>query len=171
MVGALGRLAGIGNAPLQRRAVDMRAMARNTWELVCAANTTRAVGFKLETLPEAQADPQLVMQIWQNLLDNAFKYTGNVQAAKVSVDSFLDAGRTWYRVTDNGAGFDMARAGQLFLPFQRMHSSKQFEGTGIGLSLVRRIVDLHGGDIRLRSASGVGTVAEFTLEPLPVPAG
>ena len=71
------------------------------------------------------------------------------------------------RVTDNGAGFDMSRAGLLFQPFQRMHVAAQFSGTGVGLSLVRRIVELHGGEIRLRSALGVGTVAEFTLEAAP----
>lgn len=61
----------------------------------------------------------------------------------------------------------MVNARRLFQPFQRMHSARQFEGSGIGLSLVRRIVDLHGGDVRLRSAPGVGTVAEFTLDRMP----
>jgi signal transduction histidine kinase len=83
------------------------------------------------------------------------------------VDCRHDERGTWYRVTDNGAGFDMARASLLFVPFQRLHGESQFAGTGIGLSLVRRIIDLHQGEIRLRSAPGVGTVAEFTLDPPP----
>jgi signal transduction histidine kinase len=106
--------------------------------------------------------------VWQNLLDNAWKYSARAPAPKVLVDSWRDSSATWYRVTDNGAGFDMGRADLLFQPFQRMHSSAQFAGTGVGLSLVRRIVELHGGEIRLRSSPGVGTVAEFTLEALGV---
>ncbi len=95
---------------------------------------------------------------------------GSERACLVSaepLDSFRDERGTWYRVADNGAGFDMAHARSLFLPFRRMHTDAQFPGTGVGLSVVRRIVDRHGGEIRLHSSPGVGTVAEFTLEPAP----
>ena len=129
--------------------VDMLHLAEDTWTLLAASQPQRAVVLRLTDLPQAQADPDLAAQVWQNLLDNAWKYSGNVADAKVSVDSYADGRGTWYRVADNGAGFDMAQAGGLFQPFQRMHTASQFPGTGVGLSLVRRIIDHHGG----RSAS------------------
>jgi PAS domain S-box-containing protein len=168
MIEALSRLARIGQQPPVRRPVDMQQLAEQTWSLLCAAAPQRSVAWRLAALPPAQGDAELVAQIWQNLLDNAWKYTARSAEAKVSVDSRIDdAGRTWYRVADSGAGFDMARAENLFKPFQRMHTNEQFAGSGVGLSLVRRIVELHGGEIALRSAPGVGTVAEFTLTPKP----
>ena len=120
---------------------------------------------RFDPLPTAQGDPDLVAQVWQNLLHNAWKYSARAQVARIRVDSFDDARGRWYRVTDNGAGFDMRRARGLFQPFRRMHPSSQFEGSGVGLSLVQRIVQHHGGEVRLRSQEGVGTVAEFTLDP------
>lgn len=167
MVAALTDMAGVTRKPLGRVTVDMQELARQTWTLLCAAEPGRHVEFRLDQLPIAHADADLAAQVWQNLLHNAWKYSARTTQARVSVDSFRDARGIWYRVTDNGAGFDMARAGQLFQPFQRLHKATEFEGTGVGLSLVRRIVDHHSGEIRLRSAPGVGTVAEFTLDAPP----
>ena len=79
-------------------------------------------------------------------------------------DTWALVQRTWYCVTDNGAGFDRAHARALFQPFRRMHAASQFEGSGIGLSMVKRIVRHHGGEVRVRSQVGVGTVAEFTSD-------
>jgi PAS domain S-box-containing protein len=169
MITALAALGRVGQNPLQRRHVDMRQLAHDTVALLGAARPTPPVACHIADLPPTQADPDLAAQVWQNLIDNAWKYSAKVPAPRLAVDSFRDARGQWYRVTDNGAGFDMARAERLFQPFQRMHSEQQFAGTGVGLSLVRRIVDHHGGEIRLRSAPGVGTVAEFTLDAAPGP--
>jgi signal transduction histidine kinase len=165
MIAALTRLALVSRQPLQRQRVDMQALARETWALLAQAQPGLRAEFRLAELPWAEADPDLVAEVWQNLLGNAAKYSARVAQPKVSVDSFGDQRGLWYRIADNGAGFDMANARLLFQPFQRMHSDKQFEGSGVGLSLVRRIVEHHGGDVRLRSAPGVGTVVEFTLDP------
>lgn len=167
MIGALSRLAQVAHQPLQRQSVPMQRLAEETWTLLTAARTTPAVEFRLDGLPSAEADPDLAMQVWQNLLENAWKYSSKGPAPKVRVDSHRDGWRTWYRITDNGAGFDMARAKQLFKPFQRLHAGSEFEGTGVGLSMVRRIMDHHGGEVRLRSAPGVGTVAEFSFDAAP----
>jgi len=164
MVSALTRLARVEQTPLRRRRVDMTAVARGTWALIVAANPARRVAFKLDDLPGTDADAGLVVQVWQNLLDNAFKFCALVPDPKVRVDSFQDVQGTWYRITDNGPGFDMASAERLFQPFQRMHPASQFSGTGMGLSIVRRIVQYHGGEVRVRSSLGVGTMVEFTLE-------
>jgi PAS domain S-box-containing protein len=167
MIAALSGLAQVSRAPLQRQTVDMTGLARDAWGLLAAAQPQRRVECRIGVLPPAQAEADLVAQIWQNLLDNAWKYSAQVADARVAVDSFRDERGTWYRVTDNGAGFDMAGARKLFVPFQRMHSESQFAGTGVGLSLVKRIVDHHGGDIRVRSTPGVGTIVEFTLDAAP----
>lgn len=165
MIEALCALAQVDQRALRRDPIDMEALVDDTWRLVCAADPARAVELRRDPLPAARGDPDLVAQIWQNLLHNAWKYTARAGQARVRVDSFEQDGRIWYRVTDNGAGFDMARARDLFQPFRRMHAKGQFDGTGIGLSMVQRIVRHHTGEVRLRSQPDIGTVAEFTLQP------
>jgi len=164
MINALAGLARVSQQALDRCTVDMESLARDSAELLSASHPEWRCHLRIDALPPAQADRELAAQVWQNLLDNAMKYSARVAEPEVRVESFHDQRGTWYRVTDNGAGFDMAQAESLFMPFKRMHSEQQFKGTGVGLSLVRRIVDHHGGEIRLRSAPGMGTVAEFTLD-------
>jgi PAS domain S-box-containing protein len=164
MIEALCSLAQIDQKPLQRRNIDMRALALDTWTLVRSGESDRKIEIQFDSLPAALGDADLVAQVWQNLLHNAWKYTARLPLARIRVDSFEQDRRTWYRVTDNGAGFDMAHARTLFQPFRRMHAASQFEGSGIGLSMVQRIVQHHRGEVRVRSQPGVGTVAEFTLD-------
>ena len=165
MIEALCNLAQIDQHALQRRNIDMRSLAMDTWTLVRSGETERRIEIQFDPLPAALGDADLVAQVWQNLLHNAWKYTARLPLARIRVDSFQENRRTWFRVTDNGAGFDMAHARALFQPFRRMHAASQFEGSGIGLSMVQRIVQHHGGEVRVRSQPGVGTVAEFTLDP------
>jgi PAS domain S-box-containing protein len=170
MITALAGLAQVSRQPLRRLSLDMGAIVQETWALLAASYPDRRAELRLSVLPAAQADPALAAQVWQNLLDNAAKYSARSERPLVAVDSYRDARGTWYRVADNGVGFDRTKAQGLFQPFQRMHAGNQFEGQGVGLSLVRRIVQHHGGEIHLRSAPGVGTVAEFTLDPAPAAA-
>lgn len=165
LVEALTRLSRAGQAAPRLEQLDMNAQVAHAWAAITAANAPRTVGFAAERLPSALGDVDLVAQVWQNLLENAFKFTAKVADAKVSVSSFDEGGRSWYRVADNGSGFAMDRAQNLFEPFQRMHTSAEFSGTGIGLSLVRRVVRAHGGEVRATSAVGAGTVIEFCLAP------
>lgn len=167
MLEGLTRLARMGHAALLLVNLDMEQLAGEAWDLVIATEPGRAIQFGIAPLPPANADRELVMLIWQNLLGNAAKYTARRVDARVGADAFEEDGRTWYRVTDNGAGFDMQYADKLFNPFQRLHSAEEFAGTGIGLSVVRRIVRRHGGDIRARGSVGVGAVFEFTLAAAP----
>lgn len=167
MIGALAGLARVSRDPLIRQPVDMNRLVHETWAYVSGARPDRPIDCRVDRLPVAHGDPEQISRIWQNLLDNALKYTGRTSDARIGVDSFSDARGTWYRVTDNGAGFDMANAQSLFLPFRRMHRDAEFPGTGVGLSLVKRIVDRHGGEIRIRSTPDVGTIVEFTLDPPP----
>jgi PAS domain S-box-containing protein len=167
MVAGLARVSRLEHGELRRARVDMHAMALSICSLAAVGRAAPKVEFKVAELPPAHADPALTAQVWQQLIDNAWKFTRRTPGAKVLVDSFFQAGRTWYRVVDNGVGFDMASADGLFMPFQRMHKRGEFDGIGIGLALAQRIVRRHDGELHLRSSAGAGTVVEFTLEPLP----
>jgi signal transduction histidine kinase/DNA-binding response OmpR family regulator len=116
------------------------------------------------------ADPGLMRIMLENLIGNAWKFTSRTERASIQVGFDSDDGETSFCVRDNGAGFDMEFAGKLFVPFQRLHSAGEFEGSGIGLSIVRRIVTKHGGRIWAEAAPGQGAVFRFTLQPAPDPA-
>ena len=117
-------------------------------------------------LPDAEGDAALLEQVLVNLLSNAFKYSGKNEHARVEVGVLnADAaeGPTYY-VRDNGAGFDMEYAGKLFGVFQRMHRNEDFEGTGVGLAIVQRIVERHGGRIWAEAKVDAGATFYFTLK-------
>jgi PAS domain S-box-containing protein len=164
-VDALSDLAGIDALPCSPTALDMTALARQAWAALPAGQAQPLPVCTVDdALPTARADAALVARLWSALLGNARKFSARTTAPQVRVDAFVEQGRSWYRISDNGVGFDVARASRLFMPFQRSHSAREFPGLGIGLSLAQRIVQRHGGDIRLRSQPGAGTVAEFTLQ-------
>ena len=115
-------------------------------------------------LPEARGDASLIRQIWQNLIANAIKFSRNAQHPRIEIGSMPGAcaGTTYY-VRDNGCGFDMVHAKKLFGMFQRLHSEREYEGTGIGLAIAARIVRRHGGHIRARGEPGQGATFCFRL--------
>jgi signal transduction histidine kinase len=122
----------------------------------------RAVNLRVTALPDIQADPKLMYQVFYNLIANAVKYTRDRDPATIEIDCVEDtASRVVIRVRDNGAGFDMQYAGKLFGVFQRLHHADEFEGTGIGLANVRRIVERHGGEVWADGKVGAG--ASFFL--------
>jgi light-regulated signal transduction histidine kinase (bacteriophytochrome) len=114
-------------------------------------------------LPACQADPTLLKQVYANLLSNAFKYTRQKNPAVVEVGWSNGTEGAAYFVKDNGAGFDMEYAGKLFGVFQRLHRAEEFEGTGVGLAIVQRIVHRHGGKIWAKAEPGKGAAFHFTL--------
>ncbi len=124
-----------------------------------------AIVWNIATLPSVQADPVLLRQVWFNLIDNAVKYSGKSKSPRIEIGCRLDpaTGEQEFFVRDNGAGFDMQYAGKLFGVFQRLHSMAEFEGTGIGLANVRRIVQRHGGRTWAEGHLGEGAVFYFSL--------
>jgi signal transduction histidine kinase len=140
--------------------VDMTSLAREAVEELRGA---RAVAVELGELPRATADPALIRQVWINLIGNAIKYSSKKPDARVVIAAREEAGRNVYSVRDNGAGFDMRYAEKLFGVFQRLHSIDEFEGTGVGLAIVQRIVARHGGQVRAEGKPGAGACFEFSL--------
>jgi light-regulated signal transduction histidine kinase (bacteriophytochrome) len=125
----------------------------------------RGVDVRIQPHLSADADPSLVEIALHNLLDNAWKYTSKTSAPCIEVGASANGAATVFHVRDNGAGFEMVQAGKLFGPFQRLHVEREFEGTGIGLATVQRIVHRHGGRVWAESAVNAGATFFFTLEP------
>ncbi|MDQ3494191.1 MAG: ATP-binding protein [Pseudomonadota bacterium] len=150
----------LGRKPVQRVDVDMGALVqRVAAELRVDGDPRVSIG----PLPAAHADPVLFKQVWLNLLSNAIKYSApRGDEARVEVSGERSGDRVQYRIRDNGVGFDMRYADKLFGVFQRLHSQDEFQGTGVGLAIVQRIVARHGGSIAADSQPGLG--ATFTFE-------
>ena len=157
-------LANIDRAQVARTRVDLAEIARETIAALREAHPDREVQFVCAPHAPAECDERLVRIALSNLLGNAWKFTAKNDAARIAFKVGTDAdGEPEYRVEDNGAGFDMAYAHRLFKPFERLHRKDQFEGFGVGLATVHRIVGLHQGRIAADAAPGQGARFYFTL--------
>ncbi len=149
--------------PIHRRQIDISAVAGEIADELRKTDKSRQVTFLIAEGLRANADGRLLRIVLENLLGNAWKYTGKQPCARIELGAEAAAGGTCYFVRDNGAGFDPAHAGKLFAPFQRLHTNAEFEGTGIGLATVRRIVQRHGGKVWADASPGAGATFYFTL--------
>jgi signal transduction histidine kinase len=159
-----------GRAELRREEFDVSALAASVVEELRRLHGGRTVAASIEAGLHARGDESLVRIVLENLLGNAWKFTSKVPDARVEVGTMrrdggdaAAAGEPIFFVRDNGAGFDAARAERLFQPFQRLHTVREFPGTGIGLATVRRVILRHGGRVWAESAVGKGTSVYFTL--------
>jgi signal transduction histidine kinase/DNA-binding NarL/FixJ family response regulator len=158
-------LARVAQAELRREPVDLTALARSVVAELREREPQRGVEFRCGEEAVVQADPRLVRIVLTNLLGNAWKFTARQDRPTVEFGtSEEDGGRRVYFVRDNGAGFDMAYAGKLFGAFQRLHTTADFPGSGIGLATVQRIVHRHDGRVWAEGAVGQGATFYFTLE-------
>ena len=132
------------------------------------AEPERRVEFTVQPGLRLRADPRLLQVVLENLIGNAWKFTSRRDQARIEVfrEPLPDGGAA-FCVRDNGVGFDMTYAGKLFMAFQRLHSATDFEGSGIGLAIVQRIIHRHGGQVWARSAEGEGASFYFTLPGQP----
>ncbi len=148
---------------LRTQPVKMTALVRQALEELGAETEGRQVEFAIGELPECQADPNLLKQVWINLLSNALKYTRKREAARIEIGWVKENGEQVFFVKDNGVGFDMRYAHKLFGIFQRLHRSEEYEGTGVGLAIVQRVVHRHGGRVWAQGQVDDGAAFYFSL--------
>ncbi|HLH55288.1 MAG TPA: ATP-binding protein [Verrucomicrobiae bacterium] len=149
---------------LNKCKVSPTTLVRRALEELQAEHANRHLEISVGRLPPCHGDPTLLQQVFTNLLSNAFKYTRGRDPAGISIGAAEERGRCVYCIQDNGAGFEMEYAHKLFQVFQRLHREDQFEGTGVGLAIVQRIIHRHGGRIWAKSELGKGASFYFTLE-------
>ena len=158
------QLSRVARQEMNRQTVDMGRLALEIFEDLGNASPGRKVAVDVQPGCAAEGDPLLLQVLLENLLGNAWKYTTHTAKARIEFGCEGDGGVRSYFVRDNGVGFDMAHASRLFRPFERLHHTHEFEGTGIGLASAARIVHRHGGRIAAESVPGAGTTFRFTLE-------
>jgi signal transduction histidine kinase len=157
------RLSRLGHQALNVEPVDVGALVRSVVDELRLGQAERRLDVRFVELPQVMADASLLRQVFVNLLSNACKFTCRTQLPLIEVGCASEGTERAFYVRDNGAGFDMAHAARLFQAFERLHSVADFEGTGVGLTIVHRIVQRHGGRIWAEGDPGRGAVFRFTL--------
>jgi PAS domain S-box-containing protein len=154
----------LSRLPLNKQPVNTQKLVNEVLEEINPRQTERQIDLRLGELPPCQGDPVLLKQVWVNLLSNAFKYTRKRDVAIIEVGCMREPGANVYFVRDNGTGFDMKYVDKLFGVFQRLHRAEEYEGTGVGLAIVQRVVHRHGGRVWAEAALDRGATFYFTLE-------
>jgi len=153
----------LSRLPLNREPVNMNDLVWALLAEMSPVNENRHAKIEVNDLPPCNADPALLKQVWINLLSNALKYTRHRESAHIEIGAEESDGATTWFVRDNGAGFDMLYVDKLFGVFQRLHRAEEYEGTGVGLAIVQRIVERHGGRVWAEGALEQGATFFFTL--------
>jgi signal transduction histidine kinase len=163
LIDDLLNLSRITTSTINREKIDLSAFARSILEELCRTAPQRKVEFVAPPVVEAYGDARLLRIVMDNLLRNAWKYTSHHEYARIEFGCESQDGRVVYLVKDDGSGFDPRAADRLFQPFQRLHSTAEFPGNGIGLATVRRIIQRHGGNVWAEAAVERGATFYFTL--------
>jgi len=157
----------MGRAELTRSRVDMNELVDTVRRELEPETTKRVIQWHVGELPTVEGDVAMLKQVWVNLLSNAVKYTRERNPAEIWIATVDCGNEVEFSVRDNGAGFDMQSASRLFGVFERLHTEAEFEGTGIGLANVRRIVTRHGGITWGEGKVGEGATMYFTIPTAP----
>lgn len=153
----------LGRAEMQASPIDMQTLANSVFFELTTSEKRESVDFRLQALPGAKGDPTMVRQVWMNLISNALKFSSKREGPIIELGCHEEAKETIYYIRDNGAGFDKQYIHKLFGVFQRLHSTREFEGTGVGLAIVRRIVQRHGGRTWAEGEIDKGATFYFSL--------
>lgn len=164
LIDGLLKLSRVTRSTITRQSTDLSLLAGEVIAELRQRDTHRHVVAEIAPNMEAITDPHLIRVVLENLLGNAWKFTGRRPEAHIGFAPGDIDGTPGFTVSDNGAGFDMTYVDKLFAPFQRLHSAKEFDGTGIGLATVARVIRRHGGDVRIQSSPDIGTTITFTLQ-------
>jgi light-regulated signal transduction histidine kinase (bacteriophytochrome) len=143
--------------------VDMTKMALSMFNEAVTPEILKRMKFAIDTLPETYADPTYIKQVWINLISNAIKFSSLKTVPEIKIGGYNDKGRHVYFISDNGVGFNPEYAHKLFGVFQRLHKANEFEGTGVGLAIVQRIIHRHGGTVWAEGKEGLGATFYFSL--------
>jgi PAS domain S-box-containing protein len=152
----------MGRKSLEASSLDMESMARAVFAELREQHSDRSIEGRIDALPPGRGDPAMFRQVFVNLISNAIKYSRGRDPAVIEIGARIEPKETVYFVRDNGVGFEMDYAHKLFGVFQRLHTSQEFEGTGVGLALVQRIVQRHGGRVWAEGTPGHGATFYFT---------
>lgn len=155
----------MGRAQMHLFETEMGPMVQAIFNELTTRAMQEQIDFRLDPLLPAPADSHLIKQVWMNLLSNAIKYSSKNEHPVIRVSCWQDEERIIYAVSDNGVGFNMQQAGRLFEVFQRLHSADEYEGTGVGLAIVKRIVNRHGGEVWAEAEVNQGATFCFSLPP------
>jgi signal transduction histidine kinase len=153
----------LGRKELEKTNFPVTEMVKTIIEEMTDQTADRIIDISIGELPEINGDPVLLKQVWINLISNAIKYTRNKNKATISIGAVEQEGCIVYRIVDNGVGFDMKYYDKLFGVLHRLHAQSEFEGTGIGLAIVERIVTRHGGKVWAEAKPGEGASFYFSL--------
>jgi len=153
----------LGRFELNKSWIDMNLLVNSVFNEIADMQSSGRIVFNVGMLSKSFCDPNLIRQVWVNLLSNAIKYSSKKEKAIINVSSTNEEAMSVFSVSDNGAGFDMEYYNKLFGVFQRLHSPRDFEGTGVGLASVQRIVKRHGGDVWAEGKEGEGATFYFSL--------
>jgi light-regulated signal transduction histidine kinase (bacteriophytochrome) len=153
----------IGRSNVTMSVLDMNKLASQAYAEITAPMEKDRISLELGKLHEASGDIKLIRLVWNNLISNAIKYSSKNSSSEIKISSRLEDGMIQYTVKDNGVGFDMQYKHKLFGVFQRLHSENEFEGNGVGLAIVQRIISKHGGYVWAEAESGKGAEFFFSL--------
>lgn len=154
----------LGRKEMTMTVVDMNMVVNSALNELCQGNSLQRNKVNFGNLSAACGDASLLKQVWINLISNALKYTSKLKDAQVNISSEVKNGQVTYSIRDNGAGFDMKYYDKLFGVFQRLHNEDEFEGTGVGLAIVHRIITRHSGSIWAESKPNEGATFHFSLD-------
>jgi light-regulated signal transduction histidine kinase (bacteriophytochrome) len=154
----------LSRQPVYLQSVNVATLVQAVLEDLKPLREGRPIEILVGNLPKCHGDPALLKQVWINLLSNAIKYTQGRQPAIIEIGCTRENGENVYVVRDNGAGFDMQYANKLFGVFQRLHRADEFEGTGVGLAIVQRIIHRHGGRVWAQAVLQQGATFYFTIK-------
>jgi PAS domain S-box-containing protein len=152
-----------GRTQMNIQLINMTGLVQTVYGEIAYPEGRKPCRFKLSALPEVHGDPTLLRQVWTNLISNAVKYTRPKEDCQIEVSGRRENGQCIYTIRDNGVGFDEEYKDHLFGLFQRLHRESEFEGTGVGLAIVQRIIQLHGGQVWAEGKVGVGASFHFSL--------
>ena len=153
----------VGRKEVNKTEVNMEELARDVWDELEVLYESRDIQVDIKPLPNASGDEPMLRQVFVNLMSNAAKFAKPGQETIIEVGALNENGRDVYYVKDNGIGFDMQYADKLFAVFQRLHAPEEYEGTGIGLAIVKKIIDKHNGIVRAEGRLNEGATFYFTL--------